>query len=288
MKKSSLLLAPAVLLVAAACATGGHSAEAGGSAGSVGTPAAPRAVAPAATGAHGRPAALMQRQVISRGELELRAGDVGRARQAVLRLLPRWDGQVATEQTGSFARGRMTSVSMVLRVPSADFAAAMTALARVAHAVHQQISTEDVTTQVIDVRARLRAKRVSIHRIEQLLGRARSLGQVIAIETDLSDRQAELDSLRQQQAWLSDQTSLSTISLSITAAPAGHHARHAGSGLLAGLGTGWHALGAVVVGLLTGLGVVLPFGVAAGVVVVPLWLGWRRWGRKPAPSDAPS
>jgi hypothetical protein len=230
----------------------------------------------------------MQRQVISRGELELRARDVGRARQAVLRLLPRWDGQVATEQTGSSARGRMTSVSMVLRVPSADFAAAMTALARVAHAVHQQISTEDVTTRVIDVRARLRAKQDSIHRIEQLLARARNLGQIIAIETDLSDRQAELDSLRQQQAWLSDQTSLSTISLSITAAPAGHHARHAGSGLLAGLGTGWHALGAVVVGLLTGLGVVLPFGVAAGVVVVPLWLGWRRWGRKPAPSDAPS
>jgi hypothetical protein len=287
MKKSSLLLAPAVLLVAAACTTGSHGAGTGGASASVGT-AAPRAATSAAAAAHGRPVALMQRQVISRGELELRARDVGRARQAVLRLLPRWDGQVATEQTGSSARGRTTSVSMVLRVPSADFAAAMTALARVAHAVHQQISTEDVTTRVIDVRARLRAKQDSIHRIEQLLARARNLGQVIAIETDLSDRQAELDSLRQQDAWLSDQTSLSTISLSITAAPAGHHARHAGSGLLAGLATGWHALGTVVVGLLTGLGVVLPFGVAAGVVVVPLWLGWRRWGRKPAPSDAPS
>lgn len=290
-----LLLVPALLLVAACGGTGAMSTGAGGASEgkSAATPGSFSAASGSARGAvdgaaHGRSAA-MQRAVISHGELELQARDVARARDDVLRLLHRWDGQVAHEETGSDPHGRMTSVSLQLRVPSADFESAMTALAGVARTVHQQISSEDVTTQVIDVNARVRAKQDAIHRIEALLAHAKNLGQIIAIETDLGNRQAELDSLKQQQAWLADQTSLSTIDVGIDrSAPPVHH-RHQDRGLLAGLATGWHALAATAVGLLTVVGVALPFVLVLGVVGVPLWLAWRRWGRKPVlrgPVDA--
>ncbi|HEU4566472.1 MAG TPA: DUF4349 domain-containing protein [Marmoricola sp.] len=286
-KSRLLLLLPAALLVAACSSPGTQSADSAGGNTAVQSqvprPAGSKGFE-ASQPAHGRPAVL-QRQVISHGDLEIRSKDVARSRGDVLRLLQRWDGIVANEETGSDAHGRMSSVSLVLRVPSADFAEAMRALAGVARPVHQEISSRDVTTEVIDVQARLRAKQDAIRRIEQLLAHAKSLGQIIAIETDLSNRQAELDSLKQQHAYLADQTSMSTITVSISrvAAPP-HHAQQHEGGLLGGLTTGWHALGAVVVGLLTLVGVVLPFALAAGVVVVPLWLGWRRWGRKPAVS----
>ena len=73
--------------------------------------------------------------------------------------------------------------------------------------------SEDVTTKVIDNDARVRAGERSIRQIEALLSRAEKLGDIIAIETDLARRQADLDSLKQQQAWLEDQTSLSTINV---------------------------------------------------------------------------
>ena len=294
----TVLVLPALLLVAACGGTGAASdnaatpmgearsgqAASASSAGSGGGPTRLSARGPA----HGRPA-TMQRAVISRGELELQARDVARARDDVLRLLHRWDGQVSHEETGADPHGRMTSVSLELRVPSADFDTAMTELAGVARTVHQQISSEDVTTQVIDVNARVRAKEDALRRIEALLAHARNLGQIIAIETDLGNRQAELDSLKQQQAWLRDQTSLSTIDMSIDrTAPPVHH-RHQAQGLLAGLATGWHALVATAVALLTVVGVALPFVLVLGVVVVPLWVWWRRSGRKPVlrgPVDA--
>ena len=290
--KKLLLVVPA-LLVAAACAGPGSAGESasGGSAGTAQHSAdaatsrfapEPKAATPGA-GANGRPA-VMQRAVISHGSIEMRSRDVGRTRDDVLRLLHRWDGQVANEETGSDTKGRMTSVSLELRVPSQDFDAAMSDLPKVAHTVHQEISSRDVTTEVIDTGARLRAKEDSIRRIEALLAHAKSLNQIIAIETDLGDRQAELDSLKQQQAWLSDQTSLSTIHVDISRSTAVvHHGRHHDTGLLAGLDTGWHALAAAGVAALTVIGFVLPFAVLLVVVGVPAWLAWRRWGRKPAP-----
>jgi hypothetical protein len=294
MKTIKPLLVLPVLLLAAACAGpgGAGGSASGGSAQHASDASVPgfatenraavrRAARPGA-GADGRPA-VMQRAVISHGSIEMRSRDVARTRDDVLRLLHRWDGQVANEETGSDTKGRMTSVSLQLRVPSQDFDAAMADLPKVAHTVHQEISSQDVTTQVIDTDARLRAKEDSIRRIEALLAHAKNLNQIIAIETDLGDRQAELDSLKQQQAWLSDQTSLSTINVDVSrTAPVVHHQRHH-SGLLAGLATGWHALAAAGLAALTVIGFLLPFAAVLALLGVPGWLAWRRWGRKPAP-----
>lgn len=276
-----IVLLPVLLLVAACGGAGAMSADSGSARGASPARSGPANGYAAVTGtaaepAHGRPAAL-QRAVISHGSLEMRSRDVARTRDDVLRLLARWGGQVANEESGSDAHGRMTSVSLVLRVPSADFETAMADLAKVAHTVHQEISSQDVTTQVIDVTARLRAKEDSIRRIEQLLGHAKSLGQIIAIETDLGNRQAELDSLKRQHAWLADQTSLSTVDVSISrTVPPVHHKHHARAGLLAGLSAGWTALGAVAIGVLTVVGAVLPFALVVAVLGFPAWLVWRR------------
>lgn len=294
MKMIKPLLVLPVLLVAAACASPGgsgasssggsvpHSADAATS-GFASRNEAARSGAKPVAGADARPAAL-QRAVISHGSLEVQSADVSRTRADVLRLLHRWDGQVANEETGSDPKGRMTNVSLELRVPSEDFGTAMGALAKVAHTMHQAISSQDVTTQVIDTNTRLRAKQDAIQRIEQLLAHAKSLGQIISIETDLGNRQAELDSLKQQQAWLSDQTSLSTIHVDISrSAPVVHHRHQSHAGLFAGLSTGWHALAAAGVAALTVFGFALPFALLLLVLGGPAWLAWRRWGRKPAP-----
>jgi Domain of unknown function (DUF4349) len=290
-----LLLVPALLLLTACAGTSGG--ESGGASSGVAVSPRPATSLGAlrgrnsdsfagdhAKGAAARPPAL-QRAVISTGDLTLRSRDVAAARARVLALVDTWGGLVADEQASSSSRGVLTRTDLTLRVPSGRFGTAMARLAGVAHVVHQERSSEDVTTQVIDVDARVRAKQLSVDRIEALLARAKSLAQILAIESDLSDRQAELDSLKQQQAWLDDQTSLSTIHVALVRshhhgpAPVRHH------GFLAGLATGWAALGTAAAGLLTGVGLVLPFAVLALLVGVPVWWLVRR-RRTPAPAAA--
>ena len=69
----------------------------------------------------------------------------------------------------------------------------------------------------------------------------RSCGDIIAIESDLARRQADLDSLKSQQAWLEDQTSLSTINVHL-ARPQVQAPEDEARGFLAGLEDGWDAL----------------------------------------------
>jgi hypothetical protein len=293
----TLVAVPVLLLLAlaalAGCGGGGSSGETSSSiaGGSEDAPKSARGVAPSEPGGAGgstagdagalstkQAAAVtpLSRDVISTGRISLRSSSLTRARAEVLRLVTSWRGAVADEQTDSDARGRISESTMTLRVPTPTFSTAMSALAQVATVQQQSRTSKDVTTDVIDNDARVRAADRSIRQIEALLGRAKQLSDVIAIEADLARRQADLDSLRSQQAYLSDQTSLSTITVTLQrtsrAAPVEHEAR----GFLAGLTGGWSALRGATVVLLTAVGALLPFAVLATLLGVPLWWGVRR------------
>lgn len=231
--------------------------------------------------------APLSRAVISSGHVSLRAEQVNRARSEVQRLVSSWGGVVAEEQTSSDSRGRVVASDLTLRVPSDRFSTAMTALAGVGEVQEESRSSEDVTTKVIDNAARVRAAEASIRKIEALLSRADDLGDIISIESDLARRQADLDSLKSQQAWLADQTTLSTINVYLSRTDSAGPAEDRW-GFLAGLTRGWHALtGALVVGL-TALGAVLPFAVVALLLGVPAWVVMRRRSARLSAASAPA
>ena len=219
--------------------------------------------------------ALMTRAVISTGQVTLHAKDMARARSEVVRLVTSWGGSVADEQSTSDEHGRLADSTLTLRVPSDHFDEAMSAFGTLGEVEQRSQKSEDVTTKVIDTDARVRAGERSVQQIEALLSRAQKLGDVIAIENDLARRQADLDSLKSQQAWLEDQTSLSTITVYLSR-PVAHHTTHEAKGFLAGLENGWDAFRATTVAVLTALGAVLPFAVLLALLGVPLWWVVRR------------
>ncbi|SEB57795.1 protein of unknown function [Nocardioides exalbidus] len=231
----------------------------------------------------------MQRAVISSGAVSLSTDDVRATRQEVQRIVDAQSGDVAEENTESDERGDASYSRLVVRVPSAKFAATMQALEDTATLRSSTRGSEDVTTQVIDTGVRVRAQEASLERVELLLAEADSLKDVIWIESQLTSRQAELDSLKSQQSYLEDQTSLSTITVDISQVdvfeddPEGQDDRPAG--FLSGLDGGMKAMGAVLVAVLTILGALLPFAVAALVLGLPLWLVVRRRRAAAAPAE---
>lgn len=224
--------------------------------------------------------ATQTRAVIATGTVSLNDDDVAAARSKVSVVTDTYRGQVAEEKTENNGKGELVAVRVVLRVPTTQFSAAMDDLEGISKVHSRTIGTEDVTTQVIDVDARVRAQTKSLARIEALLAEATTFRDVVAIESQLTSRQAELESLKAQQAWLADQTSMSTITVYIheldDQAPA---PEKADTGFVAGIKSGWHALGKATVGVATVLGAVLPFALVAGIVGYPLWLLVRRFGR---------
>jgi hypothetical protein len=284
-------LGTGLLLLTAGCGAGGHSTAAGGDAGGATTDslssktanggfAQESAARAAGTPSPGDTPDVRQPAVISTGHIALASGDVADVRSRLDVVLARTDGRVADEDTTTDDHGTVTSSHLVVRVPSSRFDEAMTSLEVIASLRSSSRKAEDVTTRVIDVKARIAAERAGVRRLRHLVGHTASLPALLEVERALTQRQGELESLMQQRAFLHDQTSLATISVDVTRrTPAPTPPEASAGGFVGGLGHGWHALVAVVVGLLVGVGALLPFAVAGALVGLPSWLVVRRMRR---------
>ncbi len=217
-----------------------------------------------------------ERSIIATGSISLSSTDVGKTRQEVQRVVDAQGGDVTEENTEADDDGDMSYARLVIRVPSSTFNASMEALEAAGELRSSTRGSEDVTTQVIDTGVRVRAQEASLKRVELLLAEAKTLKDVIWIESQLTSRQAELDSLKSQQAWLEDQTSLSTITVDISTRQDGTQEPDDEAGFLAGLESGMQAMGATVAAIATVLGALLPFAVLALVLGLPVWLVVRR------------
>ncbi|MCW2738385.1 DUF4349 domain-containing protein [Nocardioides sp.] len=227
-----------------------------------------------------------ERAIIATGAVSLASKDVGETRREVQRIGDAQGGDVTEENTETDDDGDTSYARLVIRVPSAKFGASMEALEGAGILRSSTRGSEDVTTQVIDTGVRVRAQEASLKRVELLLAEARTLKDVIWIESQLTSRQAELDSLKSQQAWLEDQTSLSTITVDITADVARAKPKtddDTPAGFVSGLRGGMKALGASLAAVATILGALLPFAVLALVLGLPVWLVVRRRRSAPVP-----
>jgi hypothetical protein len=212
--------------------------------------------------------------VISTGTVSLQSDDVARARFDVRKIVDQYRGTIAEEETTTNDDGEVDTSRMVLRIPSKDFTRVTKKLEGVADLLSSSSGSEDVTTKVIDNEVRIRAQEKSLERVEALLVQATNLREVIAIESQLTRRQADLDSLKSRQAYLADQTTLSTVAVSIERTPEkkkSHHDKEQ-TGFLRGLSAGWGGFVAAMVGLATVLGFLLPFTLVVALFGVPMWL----------------
>ena len=236
--------------------------------------------APAADGA-GR-VGVQTRAVISTGRVDLESADLVEARSQVERLLGRFGGYVGREETASDDDGRTSRSTLQLRVPSQHFDTVMGSFAELGKVLSTKRESEDVTTEVIDVDSRIRTQEVSLGRLRKFLARATKVTDMIRIESEIARREADLASLRAQQEFLADQTSLATITLTMALPPEKAEEDEdplEDAGFLTGLRNGWDALTDVAVVGATAAGALLPFAVVLGLLLVPLVV-WLRSGRR--------
>ncbi len=243
---------------------------------------------------------LEDRSVVYRVSLVLEVDDVADAAETAAEVATRYDGYVQSEATsgqGAAPSGSAdptlsepgltdeygtvppvppippdgTSAVLVLRVPAASYTDAVADLETLGEIISRTRTADDVTDQVVDVEARIETQQASIDRLQQLLDEAGDVADVLAIETELTRRIAELESLQARLEQLTNQTDLATITVTLYPPET---VVDEGTGFVAGLRAGWEAFIRTVELSLTALGASLPFLAALAVVVVPVvvWL----------------
>jgi hypothetical protein len=191
-------------------------------------------------------------------------------------------GEVFSEQRIS---GKHATAALQLKVPPADLSEVLTALSALGVERSRSLSTQDVTTTVADVSARLQSARDSIARLRTLFARAVRVSDVIAIENELASREADLESLEAQQRSLDAETDFATVNVRLeVATPATVHKKpitgHRESAFVHGLRRGWHHFASAASWVLTAVATALPFAVLVALVVALLGWGRRRRSRR--------
>ena len=140
-------------------------------------------------------------------------------------------------------------------------------------------SSQDVTAQYVDTQSRQKTMRASVERVRALMSQAKDLGQVVVLESELSRREADLESLESQLSVLTSSVQMSPVTV-ILSTPASTPVTS--TGFLAGLRSGWDAFTRSTTGLVTVLGAVLPFAVLFSVIGA----GVVWWLRRRHPASA--
>lgn len=114
----------------------------------------------------------------------------------------------------------LKSAWITVKVPADRFDTALAEMKQTAdQVVNENAGATDVTAQYIDLSARINNKRAEEKAYENLLGSTTKVTDVIEVTEQLTNVRTEIESLEQQLRYLEGQTTLATISLSVTEDP---------------------------------------------------------------------
>jgi hypothetical protein len=111
------------------------------------------------------------------------------------------------------------SASLTLRIPLKAFKDSMAGFEALGTVTHRSVQAEDVTEQYVDVEARVRNKVALRDRLKQLLDKATTVKDILAIETELNRVQADLDSMEARIKALKGRVDYATVRLSLRRRP---------------------------------------------------------------------
>lgn len=223
-------------------------------------------------------AAVADRSVITTGSVSLTVADPIRSAENAATIVTeaggRVDGRTETPETDN----QSASANLSLRIPVGDLDRTLDALRALGTVNYVTLNSSDVTQQSQDLDARITSLTTSVDRLLALMSQATTTTDLIAIESELSTRQAELEGMKSQRDYLSDQIEYSTISLELYST--GTVAPGAPDTFLTGIVAGWNMLVTALSALLVGIGFALPWlaivALAGGIVFLIVRLATRK------------
>jgi hypothetical protein len=232
---------------------------------------------PLPPGAVGRPARIQQTGTL---DLSVPGGRVSATITRLTNLATANGGFVVSVQeqagTGSLPPGG----TLTIQVPVGSFESVVAQAQRLGHVVSLATRATDVTGQYVDLQARIDALESSRQQYLTILSKATSIGDILAVQSQLDRLQSELEQLQSQLQVLDSQTTYSTLVVSVDQRTLPPGPGRPGSGLARAWHDAVHGFVVGAEGLLRAAGPALFVLLCLAAAVVLARLGWRAWQRR--------
>ena len=148
----------------------------------------------------------LQRIVIYRANLRIATLHPAQAMENALAFAERLDGWLDS----------MTDHQVVVRVPAAHFRRYLQEIRTYGQVESEQILSQDVTEEFLDLEIRLRTALELRDRYAALLDKAQNVQDALAIEAELARMTSEIEHIKGRLAFLTNHVAFSTVSISFT------------------------------------------------------------------------
>jgi hypothetical protein len=157
----------------------------------------------------------VQRKLIKEGSIRFKTGDIEEADDFINASLNKFNAYISKEE--KFSYSNTTGYDVTIRVPSSNFDSLLSYILQ--NKCIQDLDTKstqvhDVTEEYIDIQARLTVKKESAQKLLELLKQAKNVTEILEINKQLTEVQADIESIEGRLKYLNDQISFSTINVS--------------------------------------------------------------------------
>ena len=236
-----------------------------------------------------RPAGKSKR--IYRGELSLETTQFEEAQTALDRLVEELGGYYQERSISGLGNGYRNGW-YVARIPTDRFDEFYRRTGEVCHVLSAYTTSEDVSESYYDLESRLKTQETKLDRLQELLSKASSMEDIIALESAISETEQAIEGLTGYDSLIDDATVTLTLQevyqLSAETQKLGGFSDKLGNALSEGLRSAGRGLEGVLLGLASHWVVVI-------ISIALALVGWRVWrkrrhsmGKPVSPKKGPS
>ena len=211
----------------------------------------------------------IERKLIRNARIGFQSDDLEKTSERLMKLTKHYEGYVSTDESNN--NYGQSKHNLTVRIPSKNFDIFLKGVGEgVDEFDYKNISTDDVTTEYLDVTARIKTKKELETRYLEILNKANSVKDMLEIERELNNVRGEIESAQGRLKYLKNQVSYSTFYIEYykeVPYQGDSFAERMGEGF----GNGWDNLLMFFVGIVN----LWPFLI---LIVLGVW-GFRKWRR---------
>ncbi|HNT28015.1 MAG TPA: DUF4349 domain-containing protein [bacterium] len=156
---------------------------------------------------------VQERRLIKTGTVTFRTDSVSATGRQVRDMLKTHNGYVAQED--EYGHGGSKSFTIIARIPAASFDRFVEELEKALGPFDaRSIGVQDVTAEFVDTEARLKAKKEVEKNYLDILSRAKTIEETLAVQKLLGEVRGEIESVEGRLKLLQDQTAYSSLTIS--------------------------------------------------------------------------
>ncbi len=226
-------------------------------------------------------------QLIKHATLRITVDDIASSLESLSEILARHQGDLLQLSDYAEQEEAPRQVQISLRVPQAQLEGVLEAVRSLGTVEEQSITAEDVSSQLVDLQARLRNLRKSEEALLKIMERSGTIPDVLAVNQELSRIREDIERQDAQLKSLQNRVAYSTLSLTLATRPS---LTPPSNPIGETLGQTWqtasHAMATLSVGILKLLLWLLVFSPYWGTLLGLLLLGRHHWQQRQASEES--